>query len=284
MIGVKLDGRTGNQMFQYAFAYCLAKQRADDFFLEFEPKHFRLNYFILSGQFKHLANQFKKLRFQLFTFPKKTLTQIGTETTQSIIEQANRCNYLKGYFQSELYHKAFVQEVKTLFEIKPEYKKAFETKYKTLFETNKTVVVHIRRTDYLSWNMGEAFGGTNYSLPFSYSENILKKLDLEQYTVIFISDDIEAVKKQFGERHNFRYESNTEIIDFQILLHADVLCLSNSSFSWWGAYLNAKPHKKVFAPDKWLGFKTGRDYPVDIICKDWQKVTVDKNNVNHPGK
>lgn len=281
MIGVKLDGRTGNQMFQYAFGYCLAKQRVDDFFLEFEPKQFRLDYFVLDGKFKHVENRFKKLRFQLFSFPKRALTQIGTENTQAVINQAAHCNYLQGYFQSELYHKDFIQEVKRLFEIKPEHKKVFDTKYKTLFESNKTMVVHIRRTDYLSWNMGEAFGGTNYSLPFSYAENILKKFDMEQYTVIFISDDIDAVKKQFGERYNFRFESNPEIIDLQILLNADVLCLSNSSFSWWGAYLNAKPHKKVFAPDKWLGFKTGLEYPVDIICKDWQKVTVDKNNVNH---
>lgn len=284
MIGVKLDGRTGNQMFQYAFGYCLAKQRADDFFLDFVPNQFKLDYFILDGKFKHVENRLKKFWFQLFNFPKKVLTQIGTENTHSTITQAKHCNYLKGYFQSELYYEDLAQEVKTLFEIKPEYKKVFETKYKALFETYKTLVVHVRRTDYLSWNMGEAFGGTNYSLPFSYAENILKKFDLEQYTVIFISDDIEAVKKQFGNRHNFRYESNSEIVDFQILLHADVLCLSNSSFSWWGAYLNAKPHKKVFAPDKWLGFKTGLEYPVDIICEDWQKVTVDINDINHEGK
>ena len=53
-------------------------------------------------------------------------------------------------------------------------------------------------------------------------------------------------------------------MDFQLLLHADKLIISNSSFAWWGAYLN-KNKTEVFVPQYWLGFKVDKEIPADII-------------------
>ena len=53
MIGVKLQGRLGNQMFQFAFAYVTAKQRGVDFFISAPSSKFLLDYFVLKGYSFH---------------------------------------------------------------------------------------------------------------------------------------------------------------------------------------------------------------------------------------
>ena len=273
MIGIKLQGRLGNQMFQYAFAYVVSKKRNEDFFISKYSSKFLLGYFSLNGNnFNKFYNTLKRLLFHFNIIIKsKTLYQTGSENTEDVLKEAEQCNQFDGYFQSELYLRGFENDVRKLFELKQEHKLAFEKKYNELFRSNKIIAVHVRRTDYLTWDRGDTYG-TDSALPFNYVENFLKKFDLKEYKVLFISDDIAAVKGYFGQNSNFYFESNSTIIDFQILLNADVLCLSNSSFSWWGAYLNRKSDKQVFAPECWLGFITGSEFPKDIICKNWQQL------------
>jgi len=271
MIGFKLQGRLGNQMFQFAFAYALAKKRKQPFFILNGSSTYLLDYFVLNG-FKCgvLRNKLQNILFRLGTFKPKTLIQIGHENIENVLEESEKCKLLDGYFQSELFFKDFEADVKKLFEIKEEHQTEFESKYAEVFQAHKTIAVHIRRTDYLTWERGEHYA-SNAALPFYYVEQFLEKFDLSKYKVLFISDDIAAVEKRFGKNSNFNFESNSAIVDFQILLHADVLCISNSSFSWWGAYLNPKSGKQVFAPDYWLGNQTVGEYPKDVICKDWQR-------------
>ena len=133
----------------------------------------------------------------------------------------------------------------------------------------------MRLTDYkLSGN--DFLGGQDLTLPFSYYKfclnQILKTNSIEK--IIVISDDVEKCKEIFKEfeKVNIMYEENTEIIDFQLIMNADYLILSNSSFSWWGAYLNNKK-QKVYAPKYWLGFHKKFSYPLEITeGLDWDIV------------
>ena len=45
--------------------------------------------------------------------------------------------------------------------------------------------------------------------------------------------------------------------------------IANSSFSWWGAWLNSNPNKKVVAPDQWFGSAAGIDDISDLVPSDW---------------
>jgi hypothetical protein len=57
-------------------------------------------------------------------------------------------------------------------------------------------------------------------------------------------------------------------------MHADTVVLSNSSFSWWGAWLNRRPGARILAPEHWVGFETGIESPRDVICAGWERVVV----------
>jgi hypothetical protein len=275
MIGVKLQGRTGNQMFQYAFAYVCARKRKESFFTIGSSKKYRLHYFLLgTNNSSSFTNKCKSFWFKISHANSKVLFQTGAEDITSIIKESENCHLFDGYFQSERYFGDLKNEVKKLFVIKDQHKLIFEKKYKLFFETHKTIAVHIRRGDYLTWNRGEQAGGLNFTLPYSYIETILDEFKGKGYAVVFVSDDIAAVKEHFSEKPDFYFEENDEIVDLQILMNADVLCLSGSSFSWWGAWLNIKSSKQIFAPENWLGFKTGVEFPAGVICEGWQKIKI----------
>lgn len=269
MKGIIFDGRTGNQLFQYAFIYSEAKRHRQHFF--YSLRHFpeyKLYYFKLRyGGAELLINRLFEFISSILYKKGKLYSQIGNEDIQEVIQQANSASLYKGYFQSERYFKDYQTDIIRLFQVKKKYIKAFQIKYADLFNSQKVAIIHVRRTDYKDFGNEEL--GYDLTLPFQYYDNFFTTADLTGYKIIFISDDIDAVKLHFGESSNFLYESNSEIIDFQLLLNADLLCISNSSFAWWGAYLNPKKDKIIYAPNYWLGFKIKKNFPVGIHCNDW---------------
>lgn len=102
-------------------------------------------------------------------------------------------------------------------------------------------------------------------MPFEYYRKALDSIEgIENYKVLFIGDDVESVKNEFGHEYNHSFESNPAIIDFQLIQHADIAIIANSTFAWWAAYLSQKPNAKIIAPEYWLGYKVKKEYPVGI--------------------
>ena len=150
-----------------------------------------------------------------------------------------------------------------LLKLKEKYIREYNAKYGELFNNNKIVVVHIRRTDYMSYGERRK---RDISLPLAYFKKRLDAIEnLNEYQVIFVSDDTDKVKKVFKAQSNFTFSNNSEIIDFQLIQNADISIISNSTFAWWAAYLNSKKYKKVYAPKDWFGFRIGRDHPKGIM-------------------
>ncbi|MBB3057089.1 alpha-1,2-fucosyltransferase [Mucilaginibacter gotjawali] len=279
MIAVRLEGRLGNQLFQYAFIYSVSKNLKTRFYIDksvinfmvlayFDIKPARLSVldqyvFTISG-YKNIFNHHLKVAFYKLLKGICGLHELIFENELSPGEQLKSINdkvLYTGFFQSEDYFIDHKKEIINLFSIKRNYCEQFENILKTLPASKKYVTVHIRRGDY---------AGLGLALSSDYYKRAIDSIHTDENYYIFISDDFEFINREFGHIENKYLSENAEIIDFQFLTHADVCILSASSFSWWGAYLNPK-HPKVIAPAYWLGKNEGKELPVNVIPEGWIK-------------
>ena len=132
-----------------------------------------------------------------------------------------------------------------------------------------SVSIHVRRGDYLKENQYQVIKDFGF-----YEKAIaeIKKYSSEATFYVF-SDDIAWVKSQMKEKNVVYIDWNTGANSFKDMLLMS-LCkhniIANSTFSWWGAYLNTHPDKKVICPNYWMvGEKTG-----DRVPQDWIQLEV----------
>jgi hypothetical protein len=269
MIVVRLIGRLGNQLFQYAFA--LAEQKRLRTYVVIDDRHtenIAVKYFDIRTVFQN--SYLNRVIYKFFKF--RDVTQLGNEEPGEFIsaETGNYKSYF-AYFQSERYFLNIKESIKDRFKVKKKYQEEFHSKYGHVFKNSRILAIHYRFGDYLQYGDAD-LGGSNVSLPEQYYLNALAEIpDLESYFVILVTDDIEICNQKTGYLKNKLAVSDSEIIDFQILLNADTLIIANSTFSWWAAYLNKKK-PLVFAPEYWLGFKVKSEFPMGIIPDKYIKV------------
>jgi hypothetical protein len=271
MIITKFQGRLGNQMFQYAAALSISKKNHTFFLIDNSSKSVFFKYFKT-----RIVDLDFPTRIALKLFKKKiksTIHQVGDEDITEMKKLFTNNSYYNGFFQSEGYFEGYKAYLQKTFVIKKEYKASFRNKYEQLFNENKIIAIHCRLGDYLNWGSDE-LGGENLTLPQSYYQNALSQIDqLDAYKIIIVTDDILNIEDRFGFITDKIIVSEDEIIDFQILQNANLLIISNSSFSWWAAYLNTNK-ALVYAPENWLGFKVNREYPIGILPDSFIKIPV----------
>lgn len=137
---------------------------------------------------------------------------------------------------------------------------------------SQAVFVHVRRTDYLDFSV---LGEVGADLPMSYYRNGIKWFEdnLENPFFVFLTDDPAYIEKCFRDIENKAISENSLFIDFSIMTLCEYGIMSNSSFSWWAAYM-MKNKKKVFAPKYWLGWKSKIEYHKGITPSFAQIVEV----------
>ena len=269
MILVSLHCQMGNQMFQYAFARALSKRLGTRFFPFVSSPYYpyKLSYF-KTDWFTHFiytsewrAKQFKRICRKLIKY--RFSDKIEDDEWNPIDYDTDGV-YYNGFFQSEIYFKGFELEIKKIFQIRKKYKSEFLEKYDEFLKANNVIVVHVRRTDYLDVEF-DVLGGQGVALPFEYYYNALNNVpNIEDYKVLFIGDDVDGIRAEFGEKSNYLYETNSAIVDFQLIQHADIAIIANSTFAWWAAYLKKKENSRIIAPEFWLGFKKNIVFPAGI--------------------
>jgi hypothetical protein len=256
MIGIEILGRLGNQMFQYAFAHSLSRKLGVEYFLLETNKFNAYKYFNID--FNPQDNKYRSLKFRLrHLFSARVIMEDQTQETETFIQKAVEDEAIyKGFYQSLAFFNEDLQNIRSIFTVRAEYRT--NIKEKMLSSGKPLLVIHIRLTDY------KTFGNRNMVVPFSYYNNCFKALgDLSQYETWVISDDISGARKVFSSYSYFNFSDGADIMhDFQMMQQADFLIIANSSFSWWGAYLNE--NAKIYAPKYWLGFHERKEHPAGI--------------------
>ena len=262
----------GNQMFIYSCAHSLSNFKKQKYCLSNIKD---LKYFVLSKNEK-INNVIKYLWFRISSkILKYNFHHFQDNRIDYSIELTNEIhkrNWYYGYFQGEKYFFNNELEVRKRFQIKNQYKVKFENLKKEVVGEDNYAIVHIRLKDFKTFGP-DFLGGPNLSLPLSYYHELIKRIP-NNLKIIFLSDEIEKVKNEFNYVKNAYFSENSLIDDLQFIINANVCILSCSTFSWWGAWLNKNPQKKIYVPEYFLGFKVNKEFPVKMIPKDWNKIPV----------
>ena len=261
-IYVKLIGRIGNNMFQIAAAASLAKKFncdfiaiPDSYFLP-EPDHCYLYEYL--QQFKNTI--FQNIDFEI-NYPAQY--KLYSEMCFNYKEIPYDENiFISGYFQSEKY---FDQElVRELFKIDPDTYNLLIQKYGDLLKEEVTSI-NVRRGDYLKCSDRHPVCTLEY---FNDAIDIIGR----DKQFLIISDDLPWCKENFIGT-NFYFADRTipeENLYLQTLCTNNII--SNSSFSWWGAWLNPNVNKKVIAPKIWFGSQKETLNTQDLLPDSWLKI------------
>lgn len=255
----KLVGQLGNQMFIVAATYALAlENNAEPLFPDFQfpPKNDRTN----------LIGNYENIFFRLNRGPMKKATSIYKEPFYhySTIKYKDGME-IQGYFQSEKYFKKHKMAILDLF--KPSDKIVnYLKKYKNIIDHPKTVSIHFR-----SYLKEDPTGSLHPTLKMEYFERAIKLFPKDSLFVVF-SNDINKCKRDFAHLDkNIQFiENEMHVHDFYLMSMCKNHIISNSSFSWWAAYLNKNPNKIVIAPSIWVGPKYSMLNTKDLIPNEWK--------------
>jgi hypothetical protein len=231
-----IAGRLGNNMFMIAHAYARALEQNRQMVV---PRY----------QVGHMAdfldNIFRKL--DVYIDMPDDLQHTGA-------------TIYGGYFQSEKHFRNHSEAVKQLFSPTREFIEQTQAKYPFL-KNNAVVCISVRRGDYL------IYSDYHPVVSKEYIEAALKHLPPANHYFIF-SDDFPWCKENLGHLPNVHYIEAPVHEQMWLMSMCDHFIISNSSFSWWGAYLSRNPNKVVVAPQTWFGPRFVGTWH-DMYCDKW---------------
>lgn len=156
------------------------------------------------------------------------------------------------------------------FRLKDEHKTA-ALEFLSRLPKGPRAFVHVRRGDYKEWTII----GKSPLLPMSYFEDGIKKIRAANpdTTFICISDNIEEARASLDSEDLYFFAGKNVYEDFAMMTLCDGGVVSNSTLSWWGGYLNNRT-LPVIAPENWVGFPVGLEYPIGIVGNWMQAIPV----------
>jgi hypothetical protein len=291
MVVVKLMGGMGNQLFQYATGRCLAIKKGTSLSLDlswfplqslrsFELKHFALAAGRVPERIRRCfepQTRVGKILQKLFRAGPRTLAYRKVLESHFHFDasgfDAPGHILLEGYWQSEKYFATARDTLLQDLEVKsPLSEKTREVALR--MRDCHSIAIHFRRADYVTDPKTASFHNC-VSLGY-YEQAIDLMIQRIPGGVFFVfSDDIPWVREHFP-----KHVSNVCFVDFNgkndgyqdlyLMKRCQHQILANSSFSWWGAWLNQNPEKVVVTPNRW--FADSRLDTRDLFPSDWFRV------------
>lgn len=252
MISISLQGGLGNYLFQIGTAYTLAVSNGDEFVVDNND---------IYGQHGHVdtykTNILRHVNFIDGFTPLNRYSEPKFSHTEIPYQQNLK---LGGYYQSEKYLNK--EKILKLFKIDQTSKDYIDEKYGDILKTN-TCSIHVRRGDYLK------FPQNHPVMDMGYYRKGIDHIKADNYLIF--SNDLEWCKNMFKGDNVIHIEGNSDYIDLYLMSMCNNNIIANSSFSWWGAWLNQNPNKKVISPSKWFGPSIGHDTK-DLIPNTWTTI------------
>lgn len=288
MIIVKLKGGLGNQMFQYALGRRLAHASGAmlkldiSWFEQDKVRGYGLNAFNIQEHFA-TPNEVIVKKIEKLSFWEKITLRFKQPNSRLFLTHIKQRHfhfdpavlhlsdniYLDGYWQSEKYFKDIEETIRQDFTFKIPQK----GRNKELTEdilSSESVCLHIRRGDYITNPKANQFHGVCDVDFYTRSIEEIGVRVKEPYFFIF-SDDPEWAREYLKLPYPIVVVDWNNERDAYEDLRLMSLCrhhiIANSSFSWWGAWLNPNPRKLVFAPKQW--FKTNKHKDIVLTPEDW---------------
>jgi hypothetical protein len=257
---IKLTGGLGNQMFQYAYGRSISIE-----------KGVPLKYYFVH----HLGDTNRQYELGTFDIKGKKICGLIPEMLRKVgfFFSLGSLHIVSGYWQSEKYFIRYEKEIRKDFQ----FKKPLDKKNnKVLNEIKRTdsVSVHVRRGDYISDEITNAYHGAPPQSYYEDSVSYIKK-SIKNPKFFVFSDEPEWVKNNLiikGAKYIDWNKGRDTFKDLWLMSYCKHNIIANSSFSWWGAWLNTNPRKIVIAPKKWFENKEAQiKIGNKIIPKEWLK-------------
>ncbi len=285
-------GGLGNQMFQWAFAKSLSIRKNEEFSLDVNSfaydrlRKFELGHFNLKDKIASVEEiQFsKRVNRNLYLNYFKKLFRVGSTQNEKVeIEKSlnydasvqwSAAKYFEGYWQSEKYFMECEQEIRNDFKICIESDEYY-TELHRQAEKTESVSVHFRRGDYINNSSTNQYHGTCSLDYYKNAMNYIKVRLGSEITFFMISDDIAWVKSEFESNKGIIFVENDQGLDVEDMLlmtRCKHNIIANSSFSWWGAWLNENENKVVIAPKIWFRNEEVQKQTLDLIPEKWVRI------------
>ncbi|MGH6923844.1 MAG: alpha-1,2-fucosyltransferase [Propylenella sp.] len=271
MITVRLTGGLGNQMFQYAATWRLAQKhrtfvRLDVSRYRNNRRSFELGSFALWGA--ALATS-RSPRLALRLSAQRLLQKVGLPVpylylerdvtfSEAVLDLPNG-SMLIGYFQSERYFADVRDQIAAQF--RPKDRELSERVHRTVEALRRPhqplVSVHVRRGDYL-----HIYPNEGLVVPVARIREAMARFPGAVF--LMFSDDQAWCQEHFASEGVFMSPFVSPFEDLLGMTACDHNIIANSSFSWWGAWLNRNPTKIVLAPENWRVNGQNWAFPVDM--------------------
>lgn len=252
------NGRLGNQMFQYAMLLGIKHKHGFDIMLDERIDEKSIyGYLELLKCFSlkechffnekdiHVPHRYDEERFHF-----------DPRFFKKIVDGTN----FHGYFQSEKYFEHCKDAIQKEFTFRESIIQQ-ATEFLAPYQDKHLVSVHVRRGDYVNLPNQHPVCSIDY-----YTEAMKQFPNDVQY--VCVSDDIAWCKEHLPMK-NIVFSENSTPVDLCIISLCQDNIIANSSFSWWGAWLNANANKKVIAPALWFGPFYSHYDTSDLYCPGW---------------
>lgn len=279
---VQVIGGLGNQMFQYAFYSALKKHYEN---VEIDTSLFSRyklhNGFELANifgvQFKE-ASLLKRLQLSFHggdvfsSILRKLIQRRGTEYIEEYLKYDERVLddssnlYYIGYWQSYKYFSFIESEIRKNFIFPIPQIDNYNKNLRNIILSSNSVSIHIRRGDYVGNSVYEDIA------TLDYYQRALDYMDrnVSNMKIFLFSNDVEWCLRNLNLHNCTAVSHNTganSFWDMYLMSSCKHNIIANSSFSWWGAWLNTNPDKIVISPKRWIN--DNRVSIDDIIPATW---------------